>query len=265
MIHLPEFSLLKLTGNDRENFLQGLTTNNIVTLEKHHAQFSLILTPQGKYIFDFFIYKSDDALFLECRKNQKSELLKKLSLYRLKSDVQWEELPHSIYAFFGSEEEAQKIAQEKDGYAYVDPRHPEMGTRVIVTTLIESAADQKSYHVKRIALGLAEGEHDMKLAQAFPLDFGMEEQHAIDFKKGCYVGQEVTARSHYRGVIKKTVCTIHSAQTLPHHGTPLHNSEGVTIGEILSSVETQGLALVRKEEVKEKMEVEEREGRWWII
>lgn len=256
MISLKEWQVIRFTGEDREAFLQGLTTNNVLTLETNSAHFFLILTPQGKYLFDGFLYKTSDALWLECRASQCAELLKKLTLYRLKSKVEWQEMPHRVYACFKERSKAEAQAITHRGYAYPDPRHPAMGMRLVLTDPIECDEDPSIYHQKRIEFGLAEGEWDMKSGADFPLEFGMDTQRAIDFNKGCYVGQEVTARTHYRGKIKKRIIRIRSEKGLPACGAPIWSRKGIRVGEVLSSKGSEGLASLREGDVDEVMYVD---------
>lgn len=254
---LPDRAILAITGEDSYSFLQGIISNDIHKVTEENAIYALVLTPQGKYLHDMFISKLGDVLFLEYAQVRKQELLRKLTMYKLRSKVAIEDVSDRyISAFLAEAAPSGKEGRAEaylGGVAYIDPRSAEMGWRAIMPKeAAVLAAPALAYDAVRIHVGIAEGEKDLLPEQSFPLEYGMEELHAIDFKKGCYVGQEVTARTKYRGVVRKKIVRIKASAILPEAGTFI-TAEGAKIGTLCSHIGQQGLALLRIEEYGQAM------------
>lgn len=236
---LPDRAVLAITGADARNFLQGIITNDIRKVTPEQGIFSALLSPQGKYLFEFFISEHDDTLLLETDKARLAALIQRFTLYRLRAQVQWVERPDL------------QVAAAWDGdvtgwKTYTDPRHPALGHRVLYTkdTPLSVNAD---YEPRRIALGIPEGGKDLIIDRSILLEFGYDHLNAVDFTKGCYVGQEVTARSKHRATLHKYVHQVHAESALPPAGTPVM-ADGREVGELRSSADTLGLALLRTED-----------------
>jgi hypothetical protein len=253
MLHLDEWKIFRLSGSDVRKFLHGLTTQEINNLSIQEARYGLFLTPQGKYIGDFFIYSRDKNLFLEIRKTQQDLLIKKLSLHRLRADVFWQEDQElSVYSSFFA-------PQNSACFCYADPRSAALGFRIYAKN---SASDEsslaenlrKKYKQALIKNGIADGADDMISVEDFPLDFAMD-KFAIDFKKGCYVGQEVTARSFYRAARKKLLLCVQGFEPLPEQNADLFNQVGEKSARMLSSAGEFGLIIFRGEaaQIPEKL------------
>lgn len=252
---LSDRAILAITGEDSTSFLQGIISNDIHKVTEENAIYALVLTPQGKYLHDMFISKSGDVLFLEYAAVRKQELLRKLTMYKLRSKVAIEDVSENYISAFLAEPaqpgEEGRVEAYLGGVAYVDPRSALMGRRAIIPKeVVVLAAPALSYDAVRIHAGIAEGEKDLLPDKSFPLEYGMEELHAIDFKKGCYVGQEVTARTKYRGVVRKKIVRIKANAVLPDAGTVI-TADGATIGTLCSHLGQQGLALLRIEDYEQ--------------
>lgn len=231
-VKLPDRGLIHLEGADRHDFLQGLITNDIRKLEPGKALYACLLTPQGKYLHDFFIHEGDGFTLIDCEGGARAQdLFKRLTMYRLRSDVQLSlEEKHDVYAMFGT----------KTGVA--DPRHPDMGYR----TFEKPDIAEQQFEVwdkRRIELTIPDGSRDMEIERSTLLECNLDKVNAIDWDKGCYMGQELTARMHYRGLAKKHLFTVHGGEPLPAPGTELENG-----GAMRSSSGSIGLALLKDEE-----------------
>lgn len=240
---LPDRGVLQLSGPDTETFLQGLLTNDIRKLTTEQPLYAAILTPQGKLLYDIFAYTHEDGVLLEYYLPLKEELLKKLRMYRLRAKVDIVEKPEmKVIAAWGGALSATR-----------DPRHPEMGYRYAATSLPEgfSQASLEEYHYRRIGFTIPEMPVDLVSGESFPLPSNMEAIHAIDYQKGCYVGQEVTARSKYRGNIRKAIFTVRFDALPPPTGTAI-TAEGRAVGVCLSHARELGLAHLEIEAAQQK-------------
>jgi len=237
-------AVVKISGDDAASFLQGLLTNDIHKVTDNIAIYSCILSPQGKYLHDLFICRWQDAFFLECDRSKAPELIRKLSMYKLRAKVTIEDVS-SDYSIFALTE-ACDIAGTK---LYADPRHPAMGYRLIAAagSLHGFSEDAEAYDLRRLTIGIPEGEKDLLSGEAFPLEYGFDRLQAIDYQKGCYVGQEVTARTTYRGIVRKKIYKVTATSPLPAYDTDI-NAGDSKIGVMRSSHGGIGLALIREED-----------------
>jgi folate-binding protein YgfZ len=272
---LGDRGVVAIIGEEAESFLQGLVTSDMAKV-KERALYSALLTPQGKLLFDFFIVPAEDGdgYWLDCAADQTSDLLKRLTLYKLRARIELENLSRAlavhvawgkgVAADFGLPDEAGAVHPVKGGgMAYVDPRLPELGVRLIlpadadepVQRLGVSAAQADDWHAHRIALGVPEGNRDFAPDSVFPLDVNFEALHGVDFKKGCFVGQEVTARMKHRGTARKRVLMVESEAPLPAAGAAIA-AGGTALGELIAVDGARGLALIRLD----RLEKAEEEG-----
>ena len=245
---LPERGVIAISGDDRKPFLQGLITNDINKATEKEAIFAALLSPQGKFLYDFFITQYQDQILLETDKSSISELIKRLQMYKLRSKVEITLLEE--WAVMGNWEIG-KLGNwgENDVIAYNDPRHLQLGKRILFpASRLPDFPTSSSYEAHRLTLGIPEGSKDLTKDKSLPMEWGYEQLGAIDFTKGCYVGQEVTARSKHRATLHKTICQIRSAQALPAKGIPLWQG-GKEVGYVASSDNTIGLALLQKEAI----------------
>ncbi len=249
---LIDRSILCISGPDRSTFLQGLITNDVARCDKGEPIFTAMLTPQGKLFADFFILPEAGHFLIDTHHSYAAELMKKLRMYKLRADVEIEDISADrvVAASWGD-----AAATYESILSFNDPRHDALGMRhygrAEAMKSLLAAGEPASYHAHRISLVVAEGAYDAT-DRSFILDMGYEELNAVDYQKGCYVGQEVTARMHYRGVKRKGMVCIgaHSPEaSLPELGTPLiaHGDKETTIGEMRSSEGPIGLAMVKLE------------------
>jgi folate-binding protein YgfZ len=235
---LPDRTVVAVSGEDAREFLQGLITNDIHKVTAEKAVFAALLSPQGKFLYDFFIIAHDGKFLLETDKAGVPELIKRLTMYKLRSRVEISEMPEIQVAWSKS--------QVSGNIVYADPRLPEMGFRIIGKNL--NAASNDEYDKNRISLGIPEGGKDLIYNKSFPMQWAYDKLNAIDFNKGCYVGQEVTARSKHIGTMRKAPYMIQAEATLPPQETPVL-ADGKEIGVLASSINNTGLALLNIEAV----------------
>ena len=243
----PFFTILKnrgkviISGPDRYTFLQGLITNDIYKLgEKKSLLYSCLLTPQGKFLYDFFISEEENNLILDCEGHERAENLEKvLSMYKLRANITFAHEKHTdVFAIFGAPR------------GLADPRHSEMGYRSFEKPENVEERSFDSWDVHRIKLCIPDGSRDMIQKNSTLLECHIDKLNGVSFDKGCYMGQELTARTHYRGLIKKHLYTVTpdmlDLDCLPAFGEPIER-QGKIIGEMRSSCENIGLALLKDE------------------
>lgn len=244
---LTDRTIIRINGEDRSKFLQGLISNDSNKISSKELLYACMLTPQGKYFADFFLKAEGSSILMDLPLVRLDEIIKKLSIYKLRSDVSFIKSPeYKVISFI---EESPDIA-----LGLTDPRSSKMGARgFLLDSQIKNLTSKmennpNAYDLLRIDNFIAEGEKDLVAGQAFPLEYGMDELNAIDYKKGCYVGQELVARTHYLGELRKKIVQVTSIDKLPALGTLIHVGDK-KVGIICSSVANKGLALVRVENV----------------
>ncbi len=232
-VKLPHRGLIHIEGDDRTGFLQNLVSNDMGLLAKQKSLYACLLTPQGKFLHDFFIQQGDGFLLLDCEGGERAQdLYKRLNLYRLRAKVQISvEENNEVYAIFGSRSSG-----------IPDPRHPEMGTRGFEKPEDMEERDFEAWDRRRILLGIPDGSRDMMAEKSTLLECNIDKFNGICFKKGCYVGQELTARMHHRGLAKKHLYTVQGA--VPVFGVDIEARDKL-IGEMRSSCGDVGLALLK--------------------
>lgn len=250
--------IIRITGEDAPSFLQGLISNDIHKADGTQAIYAALLTPQGKYLFDFFIVRMGDALLLDCLATDVALMIKKLSMFKLRSKVTLEDVSAAfdVYALFG--DAAAEIAGLEGGQSerpdgvilYTDPRLPEAGIRALApkgydgALLGGEAVGEDTYQRHRIQHGLPEAPEDLQKDKSILLETGFDELAGIDWKKGCYMGQELTARTKYRGLIKKRLVPVTLTGGPVESGSDL-TSDGKTVGELRSVNGDMAMALIR--------------------
>ena len=258
---LENRGVLRLTGADARPFLQGIVSNDVDKIAPHRAIWAALLTPQGKYLHDFFICQVDGALLLDCELDRRDDLAKRLRRFKLRSDVSVE-APEgmSVAAIFpahgsaaAADEEAGAATPLADGSVFVDPRLREGGLRAIMPTddiaaLLEEHgatwAEPGAYERFRIALGLPDGSRDMAVEKTVLLEAGFDELNGVDWQKGCYMGQEVTARTYHRGLVKRRLVPVDLEGPLPTPGAALYAGDK-EVGEITTVAGMSALAMLR--------------------
>ena len=259
---LEDRGILAVSGSDRTDFLQGLVSNDIGKVAPGHAVYAALLTPQGKYLHDFFVSEATgegaDMLLLDCELGGLADLQKRLSIYKLRADVSLEDRSgdFTVAAIFGEG----SIEAAMEGVAdYADPRLAKAGVRCVLAkadaqTLLEkagfTATEPADYDRLRLTLGLPDASRDLIPEKSILLENGFDELNGIDWDKGCYMGQELTARTKYRGLVKKRLMPVTFVGPPPEPGTPIMLGEKEA-GEVRSSQPAEdggiGLALIRLE------------------
>jgi tRNA-modifying protein YgfZ len=243
-IHLDDRSLLCFKGNDVHKLLQGLITNSMDRLHHEGTIYSALLSPQGKYLYDFFLKQVGDAVYCDIASTDAESLIKKLSMYRLRADVTFEILPH-MHVLSHPE-----YVTLEGAIHFKDPRSPQMGGRYFVSTLPQHVDTSDAYHSRRIMYGIAEGAYDAIKDNTLLLEMGYDALHAIDFHKGCYVGQEVTARSKYRANIRRRIYRIEADSAFEDNVTDVI-ADDVTLGDRRSFSGSHALALLHSEKLQD--------------
>ena len=234
--HLPQRSVLAVTGKDRVTYLQGLLSADVTHAAPGRAVWAALLTPQGKWLADFFILAEPDRLLLDVEAGQATDLTRRLTRFRLRSDIAIEAAPLDVYAAWDGLPPAAAIAAP-------DPRLPDAGWRLLGTELPTNAT-ASDYDQHRLALGLPDGSRDMEPEKSVLLEAGFDELGGVSWTKGCYMGQELTARTKHRGLLKRRLVPVSSPVALPPPGTPVL-SNGVEVGTLRSVNGSNGLALLR--------------------
>lgn len=260
----PPQAVLRISGNDRISFLQGLVTQDVSHLVPEFAKWSAILTPQGKYLADFFIIPTKDALLLEVPQAAADALLRLFSMFRLRAEVVIEKTDLAVFYAFADETALPVPAsagrfETIDGHhIFRDPRHVDMGYHIITQKdagalwLCQrglSLGLQEHFHHKRISLGIPLYGEDSLPEKTLLLENGFDRLGGISFEKGCYMGQEVTARTKYRANLHKFLYIVESNKPLKAEETRIEQ-DGREIGELRSHCGTLGLALLRKDAVE---------------
>ena len=237
---LPDRGVVAVTGEDARKFLDNIITNDMDLLDKQEAIFTGLLSPQGKILFDFFIVRHRDEYLLDVAKDKAADLIKRLSMYRLRAKVAIAERPdlHVIALW------------PLDSVGFADSRFAALGGRQIADAALADAELYEAYHAHRISLGVPEGGKDFAFGEAFPHEALFDQLNGVSFTKGCYVGQEIVARMEHRGTARKRIVRVSGEGVLPVAGTDVLAGE-VVIGAVGSNSGSLGLALLRLDRVLE--------------
>jgi folate-binding protein YgfZ len=265
-VELGERGVLAVPGPDARAFLQGLVSNDVLRVSPSRAVHAALLTAQGRYLHDFFIAEIGGTLCLDCEATRRDDLLRRLKVYKLRSKVALEDLTArmAVAALPGADAVDLGLANEPGaakeiagGAVFADPRLAALGARAILprATLAATLAARgfspggmDEYEALRLALGVPDGSRDLPVEKALLLENGFDELNGVDWKKGCYVGQELTARMKYRALVKKRLLPVGIEGPAPAPGTPIMAGEEEA-GEMRSASGGLGLALLRLDAV----------------
>ncbi|MFZ1988591.1 MAG: folate-binding protein [Alphaproteobacteria bacterium] len=253
---LPSRSVIRVSGEEAKTFLQGLISNDIEKIGERSAIFAALLSAQGKIQFDFIVLSDHHGGYLlDIEASRRDELIRKLKLYRLRAKVAIEPVVMDIVAVFGDRTNAQL---PKPPLMIDDPRHAQLGLRaygqsddlraeLLVSSAIEASED--GYDADRIALGVPQGASELGIEKLFLLEANAEELHGVDFKKGCYVGQELTSRMKRKAELKKRLLPFHvsSGPAPDAHVT----ADGRELGNVVGGRSGIAFALVRLDRLAE--------------
>lgn len=232
-VALQDRGLIHIEGEDRHAFLQGLVSNDVLSIPSGQIRYACLLTPQGKFLHDLFIHEGDGFLLIDCEGgNRARDLYDRLNKYRLRSKVKISvEESSPVYAVFGTAE------------GHPDPRHKDMGHRTF-TKPDHTEKPFEAWDTHRIRLGIPDGSRDMIVERDTLLDGNIDKLNGIDWDKGCYMGQELTARMHYRTLGKKRLHPVKITGPAPAPFTDIHLN-GELIGQMRSFCGNIGLAMLR--------------------
>ncbi|MEP9350995.1 folate-binding protein [Xanthobacter sp. KR7-225] len=240
VVHLTDRALIRVHGPDARHFLHNILTCNVAELPAGGSRYGALLFPQGKIIADFLLYdEGEDSFLLDAPKAQVADLLKRLGFYKLRAQVTCEAADDlAVAAVFGD-------GPAPEGRLFPDPRLAALGGRLVLPAAAAAAFsdDAAAYEAHRIALGIPKGGPDFAYGDAFPHEADMDQLGGVDFKKGCYVGQEVVARMQHRGTARtRAVQALLDAAPAP--GSEIMAGEK-TVGRMGSAADGKAIALVR--------------------
>jgi folate-binding protein YgfZ len=261
---VPHRGVIAVGGPDRVDFLQGLISNDTTKVAPGRAIWAALLTAQGRFLNDMFVADGgNDTLLLETERARAPALAKKLGLYKLRSKVTVEDRSTAmdVAVVFGPG--AETVLPLAGGVAFVDPRLPELGVRLLApasqaTALLAVrgvvAAPIEAYDALRLRLGVPDGSRDLVVDKALLLENGFDELNGVDWQKGCYMGQELTARTKYRALIRKRLFPVRIEGALPEPGTAIFKN-GQEVGELRSGSGSRALAMLRLDAVQAGQEL----------
>jgi hypothetical protein len=227
VITLEDRGFIQVTGLEAKDFLQNIVTNDIEKVSSNSTVFSSILTPQGKYLFEFFVLKLKDSYLLECEKKSSAEIIKLLNFYKLRSKVDFIDLSEKYVAAVVSLEKFKEMngsdlskgntTSYGDDPVYIDPRNDKLGAKIIsklenihltIKKLNLKISDKKNYYNKSFELGIPQIDLNKLKDKIFGIENNLDELNGIDFKKGCYIGQENTSRIKLRNKLRRRILPI---------------------------------------------------------
>jgi len=227
VITLEDRGFIQVTGLEAKDFLQNIVTNDIEKVTNNSTVFSSILTPQGKYLFEFFVLKFKDSYLLECEKKSSAEIIKLLKFYKLRSKVDFIDLSEKYVAAVISLEKFKEMNGSNlskgsttsygDDPVYIDPRNDKLGAKIIsklenihltIKKLNLKISDKKNYYNKSFELGIPQIDLNKLKDKIFGIENNLDELNGIDFKKGCYIGQENTSRIKLRNKLRRRILPI---------------------------------------------------------
>jgi folate-binding protein YgfZ len=256
---LPHRGVLAVGGPDRIDFLQGLISNDTTKVAPGSAIWAALLTPQGRFLNEMFVADGGGGtLLLETERERAPALAKKLALYKLRSQVTIEDRSAAmeVAAVFGAPQAS--LSPVPGVVVFADPRLPELGYRLLAAagTLEDALSAQgmtqapfAAYDALRLSLGVPDGSRDLPVEKALLIENGFDELHGVDWDKGCYMGQELTARTKYRALIRKRLLPVNVDGDVPAPGTTIH-MDGKEVGELRSGSGSRALALLQLEAVR---------------
>ena len=232
---LDDRGFIKINGNEARSFLQNIVTNDIEKITDNFTLFSSIFTPQGKYLYEFFILKFEDGYLLECEKKVTSEIIKIFNFYKLRTKVNLIDVSKKYTSIIISLKKFKKITESQhvkgsnlsyeegstlsceNERIYIDPRHKGLGAKIItkienteniIKNLYLKKIDKKKYYDESFALGIPQIDLDKLKDKIFGIENNLDELNGIDFKKGCYIGQENTSRIKLRNKLRRRILPI---------------------------------------------------------
>jgi len=267
--------IVAVSGTDRVKFLQGLTTNDIRRLTPDRALYAGFLTRQGKLLCDAFVFQDGDRILIDVAAAFAEDFVQRLRAFKLRAAVEIGETAPAlaVAAVWGTAATVRLVPDSAEGvvgnsavaeaqHAFVDPRIAALGARLVfpadvpieaeLARLGFAIATTADYAAHRLALGIADTA-EIGGEVCYPLEANFEMLHGVDFKKGCYVGQELTARMKLKGELRKRILPVSGSAPLPRVGTPL-TADGTELGPLIAASGTRGLALLRLDRLADAKE-----------
>lgn len=244
--YLDNRGLISVTGDDAQSFLQGIITNDVTHLTADKPLYACFLTPQGKYLADFFMYQQDDVILLDVDQALLQNLLKRMTMFKLRSKVVLEDVSehYTIHAVWNTH----VPPVIPNVHVFADPRGAMMGYRVLGTkeTVLGAEHDmtKDDYRLWQIMHGVPNHD-DFERERTAMLEANMDYLHALSWTKGCYMGQELTARTHYRGLIKKRFLPILLPNDMAVEPNTAITRDGKTIGFVRNCYKNYAMGLVQ--------------------
>lgn len=227
---LPGRAILSVGGPEAGHFLHNLLTSDIDHLAEGQAAYAALLTPQGKILFDMIVVAQGDGYLIDCAAGQRADLLKRLAMYKLRAKVE----------IAARDDLAVGVSPTEIAGGFRDPRDGAIGWRMIGTPQGEA----EGYDAARIAAGLADSAADLGSGEFFPHEANLDQLGGVNFRKGCYVGQEVVSRMEHRGTARSRILPVVLDGDAPPKGTDIRSGDK-QVGTLLSSVGSSALALIR--------------------
>lgn len=290
---LESRSLLKISGKDTQLYLQGLITNDMRHFEEgNKSMYTMFLNNKGRVLYDALIYKwnMEDSFIIECDKNVLNMLLKHLKLYKLRRVVDIEDMSKELKLWALISDVCPEDNQLEDVNIFKDPRVTSLGFRIIAPTAKEQEQileitgrdvsvedNENGYKYLRYKLGVSEGADELPPGSSFPLEANCDYLHGVSFHKGCYIGQELTARVHHTGVVRKRIMPIKFIDHIEEHLEKdsiisTSNNAKSNLGKLKGKIQDYGLGLVRIKEALEanslvigKHTVKVMKPPWWPL
>ena len=249
---LEDRGILYVNGADTKKFLQNLISNDINKVNENNSCFASLLTPQGKFLFAFIVVKHKSGYFIDCEKSQAEALFRQLNVYKLRSDIEIMNLSNEFVVaafnrekflkFDGAKDNPGNTIKYREDPILLDPRNKKLGARLIINLeklyltlkkLELKSTDQKEYYNNSFKLGISQQGNKILQNKLFGLEANFEELNGIDFKKGCYVGQENTARMKLKNKIRKRLFPIETKTKLKEGSEIFYNEK--VVGKLLIS------------------------------
>ena len=243
---MPSRAVITVSGPDARGFLNGLLTQEVETLPPGELRFAGLLTPQGRLLYDLFVLGTEDGALLDVAAEHRDAVLARLTLYRLRAKVELDAPSLNVFARFSASPGEQGGMDDETGNE--DPRLPALGRRLYAVDLAATATDD-DYDAHRLALGVP-GPADWGTDKTYPIEADFDLLNGVDFKKGCFVGQETTSRMKRRGTIKNRMLPIAFDGAAPAFGTEVLAGD-LRAGEVLSGRDGRAMALLRLDRIQD--------------
>ncbi|XP_045187104.2 putative transferase CAF17 homolog, mitochondrial [Mercenaria mercenaria] len=267
---LKSRGIVRVKGPDTLSFLQGLVTSDVESLGSvMGVQYSMLLNVQGRVLYDLLLYDvaqifGEKAVFVECDRNMAQQLITDIKKYKIRKKVSLEDVSdsHSVYATV-SDKGGHLIELASATVETQDPRVPDFGLRIISDKELAGVVeDESGYHESRLQWGIPEGPQDLPPGNCFPLESNLVFMNGVSFSKGCYLGQELTARTHHTGVTRKHVMPLIFEKPPGdiESGESIRNEKNKNVGKFRSSCRAFGLGLMRTNEVAGELYVTSKTG-----